>query len=103
MSEEKAVVAAEKPEMTREIELRTPFDGWKATVRIRHVPARVLVALQGNDIGAQVKVVERLIVSHNWKDLETGDPITDLLDAPVEAIAMLVELWGEAVASVPNM
>ena len=93
---------ATQVEMTKEISLRAPFEGWKATMQIRHVPARVLVALQGNDIGAQVTVVQKLVKSHNWTDRETNEPITDLLDAPVEAIAMLVELWGEAVASVPN-
>jgi len=99
-----AVEPVAKPviEMTREIELRAPFEGWKATMQIRRVPARVLIDLQSGQFARQLETVKKLVKSHNFIDEMDGTKLKDLSDAPIEAITMLVELWGEAVASVPN-
>lgn len=90
-------------ELFHEIALRSPFDGWKATMQVRRVPARVLVELQSGQFQRQLNTVQKLVKEHNFVDEATGKPLEDLADAPIEAVTMLVELWGETVASIPNV
>jgi hypothetical protein len=47
--------------------------------------------------------VAKLVKSHNFTDPETGEHYADVLDAPIEALTQLMELWGEAVSSIPPM
>jgi hypothetical protein len=100
------VAAEEKPkplQITKEIALRAPFDGWKAIMQVRRVPGRVLIDLQSPSFDKQLGTIAKLVKSHNFTDPETGERYEDVLDAPLEALTMLMELWGEAVSSIPPM
>lgn len=88
---------------TKEIQLRAPFDGWKAVMQVRRVPARVLIDLQSPIFDKQLGTVAKLVKSHNFTNPETGEHYEDVLDAPIEALTQLMELWGEAVSSIPPM
>lgn len=88
---------------TKEIQLRAPFDGWKAIMQVRRVPARVLIDLQSPIFDKQLGTVAKLVKSHNFADPETGEHYADVLEAPIEALTQLMELWGEAVSTIPPM
>jgi len=96
------VVLAKVP-TTKEIQLRAPFEGWKAVMQVRRVPARVLIDLQSPIFDKQLGTVAKLVKSHNFTNPETGEHYEDVLDAPIEALTQLMELWGEAVSSIPPM
>jgi len=98
-----AAVAPVPVPTTKEIALRAPFEGWKAIMQVRRVPARVLIDLQSPIFDKQLGTVAKLVKSHNFTDPETGEHYADVLDAPIEALTQLMELWGEAVSSVPPM
>jgi hypothetical protein len=100
---EVAPVAPVAPPITKEIALRAPFDGWKAVMQVRRVPARVLIDLQSPVFDKQLGTVAKLVKSHNFSDPETGEHYDDVLEAPIEALTQLMELWGEAVSSIPPM
>jgi hypothetical protein len=101
---EAAVEVAPAPlPTTKEIQLRAPFEGWKAIMQVRRVPARVLIDLQSPIFDKQLGTVAKLVKSHNFTDPETGEHYADVLDAPIEALTQLMELWGEAVSSIPPM
>lgn len=96
------VVATPTP-TTKEITLRAPFEGWKATMQVRRVPARVLIDLQSPNFERQLGTVAKLVKDHNFVNPETGEKYEDVLEAPLEALTMLMELWGEAVSTIPPM
>jgi hypothetical protein len=98
-----AEVVPVAPPTTKEIQLRAPFDGWKAVMQVRRVPARVLIDLQSPVFDKQLGTVAKLVKSHNFTDPETGQHYDDILDAPIEALTQLMELWGEAVSNIPPM
>ena len=98
-----AEVAPTPIAITKEIQLRAPFEGWKAIMQVRRVPARVLIDLQSPIFDKQLGTVAKLVKSHNFTDPETGEHYADVLDAPIEALTQLMELWGEAVSSIPPM
>jgi hypothetical protein len=98
-----AEVAPAKVPTTKEIQLRAPFEGWKAVMQVRRVPARVLIDLQSPIFDKQLGTVAKLVKSHNFTNPETGEHYEDVLDAPIEALTQLMELWGEAVSSIPPM
>lgn len=90
-----------KPDFrTVEIALSAPFEGWKATLRAEGVPARVFIELQSGSVERAMNALGRLIVSHNFLD-ENGTPISDVLDAPMDALTDTVTKWSEAVAALP--
>jgi hypothetical protein len=90
-----------KPQFrTVEITLSAPFDGWTATMKAEGVPARVFIELQSGNAERALKALERLIVKHNFLT-EDGEPATEVLDAPMDALSDAITKWSDAVAALP--
>jgi hypothetical protein len=64
------------------------------------VPARVFIELQSGNAERALKALERLIVKHNFLT-EDGDPATEVLDAPMDALSDAITKWSDAVAALP--
>jgi hypothetical protein len=84
---------------TVKIELDGVYAGWTIELR-RNVSARILIELQG-DTAVQFAAFARLVVSHNFKDID-GKTADDILDAPVAAITAAMEKWATAISALPN-
>jgi hypothetical protein len=84
---------------TVKIELDGSYAGWAIELR-RNVSARILIELQG-ETAVQFAAFAKLVVSHNFKDIE-GNPAGDILDAPVAAITAAMEKWATAISALPN-
>ena len=84
---------------TVKIELDGVFAGWNIELR-RNVSARILIDLQG-DTAVQFAAFAKLVVKHNFKDIE-GNACDDILDAPVTAITASMEKWATAISALPN-
>jgi hypothetical protein len=84
---------------TVKIELDGAFAGWNIELR-RNVSARILIDLQG-DTAVQFSAFAKLVVSHNFKDID-GNATDDILDAPVTAITASMEKWATAISALPN-
>jgi hypothetical protein len=90
-----------KPQFrTVEVTLSAPFDGWTATMKAEGVPARVFIELQSGNAERALKALERLIVKHNFLT-EDGEPATEVLDAPMDALSDAISKWSDAVAVLP--
>lgn len=85
------------------IELPAPFTGWAAECRsARNLPARLFGdfaaladATGGDTISAMARLMEQIVVEHNFPDALTGERAASLLDCTPEAIAALAEAWTE--------
>ena len=77
----------------RTIVLDGDFAGWKAELRAG-VSARILLDLQSAIPSKVLPAFAALVVSHNFKGIN-GEEITDVLDAPVEALTELMALWAK--------
>lgn len=77
----------------RTIVLDGEFAGWKAELR-SGVSARILLDLQSNVPSRVLPAFASLVVSHNFKGIN-GEEITDVLDAPVEALTELMAQWAK--------
>jgi predicted RNase H-like nuclease len=84
---------------TVKIELDGVYAGWNIELR-RNVSARILIELQG-DSAVQFAAFAKLVVSHNFKDID-GTAADDILDAPVAAITAAMEKWATAISTLPN-
>ena len=84
---------------TIKIELPEPWAGWVAEMRSpQKVSARVLIELQSEDQARIYQALEKLIVSHTFKDMD-GNAAESVLDAPVSALAKALEIWGGKLGS----
>jgi hypothetical protein len=77
----------------RTIVLDGDFAGWKADIR-SGVSARILLDLQSSVPSRVLPAFAALVVSHNFKGIN-GEEITDVLDAPVEALTELMAQWAK--------
>ena len=77
----------------RTIVLDGDFAGWKAELRAG-VSARILLDLQSAIPSKVLPAFAALVVSHNFKGIN-GEEITDVLDAPVEALTELMAIWAK--------
>jgi hypothetical protein len=77
-----------------------PFEGWKATMKADGISARVFIELASGAVDRQMEALTKLVVSHNFKDSE-GNQVDDILDAPMDALGLLVGKWGTQVAALP--
>lgn len=77
----------------RTIVLDGDYAGWTAEVRAG-ISARILLDLQSSESSRVLPAFAALVVSHNFKGIN-GEEIDDVLDAPVEALTMLMELWAK--------
>ena len=90
-----------KPQFrTVDVNLSAPFDGWTATMKAEGVPARVFIELQSGSVERALTALERLVVKHNFLD-ENGEPATNVLDAPMDALSDAITKWSDAVAALP--
>ena len=76
----------------RTIVLDGEFAGWKAEIR-SGVSARILLDIQSSVPSRVLPAFAALVVSHNFKGIN-GEEITDVLDAPVEALTELMTQWA---------
>jgi len=77
----------------RTITLDGDFAGWKAEIR-SGVSARILLDLQTAIPSKVLPAFAALVVSHNFKGIN-GEEITDVLDAPVDALTELMAQWAK--------
>jgi hypothetical protein len=77
----------------RTIVLDGDFVGWKAEIR-SGVSARILLDLQSSETARVFPAFAALVISHDFKGIN-GEEITDILDAPVEALTALMEQWAK--------
>jgi len=77
----------------RIIVLDGDFAGWKAEIRAG-VSARILLDLQSSIPSRVLPAFAALVVSHNFKGIN-GEEITDVLDAPVDALTELMAQWAK--------
>jgi len=77
----------------RTIVLDGDFAGWKAEIRAG-VSARILLDLQSSIPSRVLPAFAALVVSHNFKGIN-GEEITDVLDAPVDALTELMAQWAK--------
>lgn len=85
---------------TVEVKLDAPYEGWVATMRADGISARVFVDLQSSNVGKQMEAMASLITAHNFLD-ENGEPVKDVLDAPIDALTAAISKWSDAVAALP--
>jgi hypothetical protein len=85
---------------TVEVELATPYDGWKATMKADGITARIFIKLQSNDVSEQMTAMASLVVAHNFLD-SVGEPVESVLDAPIDALTAAIAKWSDAVAALP--
>ena len=79
---------------TVKIALEGEYAGWTAELR-KSVSARILLDLESGDSQRSLVAFSKLVVKHNFKDLD-GKPCDDVLDAPVDALTQTLEAWGKA-------
>ena len=79
---------------TVKIALEGEYAGWTAELR-KTVSARILLDLESGDSQRSLVAFSKLVVRHNFKDLD-GKPCADVLDAPVDALTQTLEAWGKA-------
>jgi hypothetical protein len=90
-----------KPQFrTVDVKLAAPFEGWTATMKAEGVPARVFIELQSGNAERALNALKRLVVSHNFLT-DDGEPATDVLDAPMDALSDAIAKWNDAVAALP--
>jgi hypothetical protein len=77
----------------RTITLDGDFVGWKAEIR-SGVSARILLDIQSSVPSRVLPAFAALVVSHNFKGIN-GEEISDVLDAPVEALTELMAQWAK--------
>ena len=77
----------------RTIILDGDYAGWKAELRVG-VSARILLELQSSDTARVFPAFAALVVTHNFKGIN-GEEITDILDAPVDALTALMGEWAK--------
>jgi hypothetical protein len=75
------------------IELDGQFAGWRAELR-GSVTARILLDLESGEASRALKAFSQIVISHNFKGLD-GEPVADVLDAPVEALTATLEAWSK--------
>jgi hypothetical protein len=85
---------------TIDIALDGDFEGCAATLRADGISARIFVDLSSNSVERQMEAVKKLVVKHTFKDSD-GQPVEDILDAPMDALSALVAKWGDAVSNLP--
>jgi hypothetical protein len=82
------------------VNLKGDYEGWTATFR-RSISAKVLIDLQSGDSERQFYALQRMVLTHNFKDVD-GNPSSDILEAPIEALTELMSEWGKAMAELPK-
>jgi hypothetical protein len=69
------------------------FAGWQCELRPQ-VSARILLELESGVPSRALAAFAQIIVSHNFKGIN-GEAITDVMDAPIEALTATIEKWAQ--------
>jgi hypothetical protein len=84
------------------VELEGDFAGYWAEARsARDLPARLygeLASISGEDPSALVKlaaVLDKVVVTHNFPAVETGELAASMLDVAPDVLAALSEAWSK--------
>jgi hypothetical protein len=85
---------------TVEVVLDGEWAGYRATMKADGISARVFIELSSGNVERQMLALGKLVVSHEFQDGD-GNRVDDILDAPMEALGILIGKWGEAVAALP--
>ena len=64
------------------------------------VPARVFIELQSGSAERALTALQKLVITHNFLT-EDGEPATEVLDAPMDALSDAITKWSDAVAALP--
>jgi hypothetical protein len=64
------------------------------------VPARVFIELQSGSAERALNALQKLVIKHNFLT-EDGEPATEVLDAPMDALSDAITKWSDAVAALP--
>ena len=74
----------------RKIALEGEFAGWHAEVR-GNISARFMLDIQSDEANRVLPAFAGIVVSHNFKGVD-GEPVDEILDAPLEApVALMTE------------
>lgn len=78
--------------MVKIVELDGQFAGWRC--ELRPISGRILIELHSGSDARALAAFALIIVSHNFKGWD-GEPVTDWLDAPAEALEATMVKWAE--------
>lgn len=77
----------------RKIALDGEYAGWYAEVR-GNITARFMLDIQSGEANRVLPAFAGIVVSHNFKGID-GEPVDEILDAPVEALVALMTEWAK--------
>lgn len=85
------------------VHLDGDFTGWHATFRpLTRISARVLIDLESDSMATRLQAYTKMILSvEGWSDLD-GNPTSDPLEAPVQALENAAEKFITETASLPK-
>ena len=85
------------------VHLDGDFTGWSAIFRpLTRISARVLIDLESDSIGTRLQAYTKMILSvEGWKDLD-GNPTSDPLDAPIQALEAAANKFITEAAELPK-
>ena len=85
------------------VHLEGDYVGWHATFRpLSRISARVLIDLESQSTATRLQAYTRMILSvEGWKDLD-GNPTTDPLDAPIQALESAASSFVAKVTELPK-
>ena len=85
------------------VHLEGDFSGWHATFRpLSRISARVLIDLESDSTAKRLQAYTRMILSiDNWKDID-GNPTSDPLEAPLQALDAAANAFLERAAELPK-
>ena len=85
------------------VHLDGDFTGWHATFRpLTRISARVLIDLESDSMAIRLQAYTKMILSvEGWSDLD-GNPTSDPLEAPVQALENAAEKFITETASLPK-
>lgn len=76
------------------------FAGWSAEMHTG-ISANILLDLESGQMGRVFPALNKLVASHDFKGID-GQPVADLLDAPVEALTALLAAWYKETSLDPH-
>ena len=82
------------------VKLGAPYVGLQAEFRA-DISARILIDLNSSDLGVKYGAFTRIIVSHNFTDLD-GKPAADLFDVSVKVLDAAATAYAEQAATLPQ-
>jgi hypothetical protein len=82
------------------VKLAAPYEGLQADFRA-DISARILIDLNSDDLGVKYGAFTKMIVSHNFTDLD-GKPTTDLFDVSVKVLDAAATAFANQAVTLPQ-